>query len=389
MNIVVLLRPEIICIGILAYIIVGSMSREKEENSRKYMMIYLSALGYVLLDGITIYTVNHLEEVPEALNHICHIGLFLSATYFSMELMRYVIGILYPSTLDEVIKKFIKVGYVVFSITYFVSFMLIPLYYVTGKNSNYSDGPALIIGFGFPVLFFLTTLILIGKNWKKLPSSARKPLVSIMITLLVTIAANGLIHELLLTGGGITISTLIVYISLENAEYTSAIRRISEQDALTHLYNRGAGEKKIRELLQTECGMFCLFDVDNFKQANDLFGHTVGDEVLYQISKCVYTLFQEKSVIMRLGGDEFAIFSYEIQSRQEGRQKLDEFMKRVKEIVIDGAEGHRLSVSLGAVIYQQDADEDFDSLYRKADLALYKVKKQGKGNYEFYQDEPD
>ncbi len=151
---------------------------------------------------------------------------------------------------------------------------------------------------------------------------------------------------------------------------------ISETDGMTGIKNRAGGQAKIMELIQNRtAGVFGLLDCDKLKKINDVYGHAVGDKVIIAIADAMKATFREKDVIMRLGGDEFAF--YVVGEREEiHRSKLPEkFLNHIKEIKISELEEKGVEVSIGAYIYTGEKESSFDSMYAKADDAMYKSKK--------------
>ena len=169
-----------------------------------------------------------------------------------------------------------------------------------------------------------------------------------------------------------------------NKKMETELFYLSQTDGLTKILNRGSGERRIEYLLKKGmCGMFCLFDVDKFKAINDNFGHSVGDEVLVEIAKCMKRSFRGNDIVMRLGGDEFAIFALSVQDEKIGAMCIERFFSSVHGISIKPLRDRKVSVSLGAV-FTEGAGESFDQLYQRADELLYTCKKLPGCQYSFY-----
>ena len=158
---------------------------------------------------------------------------------------------------------------------------------------------------------------------------------------------------------------------------------LSETDSMTQICNRRSGEYKVRKAAKAKNGgMFCLFDVNKFKYVNDTFGHTVGDKVLVEISKCMKKAFRETDILIRIGGDEFVVFAPGIKDKTHGTIVLDRFMEKISEISLAEIGDHKISISLGAVLVTEP--EEFSQMYAKADSLMYDCKKQGGNIYKFY-----
>lgn len=155
--------------------------------------------------------------------------------------------------------------------------------------------------------------------------------------------------------------------------------QLSSMDKLTGICNRASGEKRIEHLLQTgHPGMFCLLDVDEFKDINDNYGHLTGDDALKAIADCMKHSFRESDVVMRLGGDEFVVFVTDMCNEETGSRMLKRFMEAVHKIRVGENGEVKVSLSLGAVLCSGGEVWSFEQLYHKADEAMYRCKKRKK-----------
>lgn len=151
---------------------------------------------------------------------------------------------------------------------------------------------------------------------------------------------------------------------------------LSETDRLTGIMNRGGGEEKIRQVIETGGkGMLAILDADHFKSINDTFGHQVGDAVIIAIANCMKKSFRDVDVVMRLGGDEFSVFLSDIQDRKIAEQILGRFIDNIHAISIPQITDRKIEVSVGAAFLDQSRIKDFETLYKSADSGVYKSKK--------------
>lgn len=157
---------------------------------------------------------------------------------------------------------------------------------------------------------------------------------------------------------------------------------LSQTDLMTGIYNRGYGERMISELLNMQRqGLFCLFDVDKFKNINDKYGHSVGDKVLIEISKALQKVKRSGDIVMRLGGDEFAAYFVDIDSESAASEIIAMFFDEISRIHIEPIT-EKVSVSLGAVLYKPGFS--FDSIYKLADSGVYDSKTNKGNSYTFF-----
>lgn len=159
----------------------------------------------------------------------------------------------------------------------------------------------------------------------------------------------------------------------------------SELDAMTGLFNKMTTTNLISNiLLQSPQGYHALLvvDIDNFKAINDVYGHTVGDHVISIVSNAIISQFNGQELVGRIGGDEFLIFSQNITSKEEVIQKtnaLVQIISEKKNLSIPD----NVTISIG-LAFSDGSEQDFSSLFTKADEALYTSKHAGKSCYSEY-----
>jgi diguanylate cyclase (GGDEF)-like protein len=164
---------------------------------------------------------------------------------------------------------------------------------------------------------------------------------------------------------------------------------MAHHDLLTGLANRSFFMEKMEEAgarLRRRGEAFTVFmlDLDRFKDVNDSLGHPAGDALLKEMGQRLRAALRETDVLARLGGDEFAI----IQSG-EAKQRESAIMLAVRIIDVVARpfelEGRRVTVgtSIGIALAPQDGI-DADELLKKADLALYRTKSEGRNGFNFF-----
>lgn len=154
---------------------------------------------------------------------------------------------------------------------------------------------------------------------------------------------------------------------------------------MTGLFNKMTTTNLISNiLLQSPQGYHALLvvDIDNFKAINDVYGHTVGDHVISIVSNAIISQFNGQELVGRIGGDEFLIFSQNITSKEEVIQKtnaLVQIISEKKNLSIPD----NVTISIG-LAFSDGSEQDFSSLFTKADEALYTSKHAGKSCYSEY-----
>lgn len=186
---------------------------------------------------------------------------------------------------------------------------------------------------------------------KRIPKDVSRPLFIMYGVLFGTLLLNAIFHELLMTGGGITLATLGVYASLEYNEYAARLRKVAETDYLTGIYNRGAGKKKMKHAIKHKIpGVYCMLDVDDFKLINAHFGHSVGDYVLKNIADAMRKHFQKEDIIVRIGGDEFALFLANVSDMNSAKARIQEFIYDIERISVEQEQDYKITVSIGGIL---------------------------------------
>jgi diguanylate cyclase (GGDEF)-like protein/PAS domain S-box-containing protein len=161
----------------------------------------------------------------------------------------------------------------------------------------------------------------------------------------------------------------------------------SRTDILTGIYNR----RYFFEFMEYQFSMskrynqplsIILFDVDNFKQINDTYGHLAGDDVLISVAQNVKQELRESDVFARFGGDEFIILV--ANNSVEAVRNLVERIRAKLEALTIMANGHEIKVTISAGI--ADLRPDIDSstkLVNRTDQALYRAKQGGRNRVMF------
>ena len=153
-------------------------------------------------------------------------------------------------------------------------------------------------------------------------------------------------------------------------------------DWLTGIYNRRRFEHILRLWIRNKRhDPFCLvfFDIDNFKNVNDTFGHKVGDEVLVRTVETVSSRIRDDDILARWGGEEFVVLFREV-NIDLGRELAERLRKAVENNPC--GEAGKITISLGVVQYHRSADsrdnEGPEDFVARADEKMYEAKKAGR-----------
>lgn len=175
----------------------------------------------------------------------------------------------------------------------------------------------------------------------------------------------------------------------------SEIRRTQDQlhylahyDVLTDTANRRLFEDRCRQAITSalrhghHCALIGL-DVDHFKRINDTLGHDAGDRLLQELARRLRNSVREEDTIARLGGDEFAVLLTQVNGA-EGCEKVARGLLEAitQPIEVPGSE-LVITSSIGLTLAPDDGNS-YDQLLKNADMAMYRAKKAGRNNIQFF-----
>ncbi|WP_162224953.1 EAL domain-containing protein [Neptunomonas antarctica] len=169
------------------------------------------------------------------------------------------------------------------------------------------------------------------------------------------------------------------------------LRYLAEYDDLTGLPNRHLLIDRVNQTIarakrnELRCFSLMFIDLDRFKNINDSLGHGIGDMVLQEVAQRLEGAVREIDTVSRIGGDEFVILisGKRDDSSISAANLAQRLLKLVSEPIQDDALDLIVTPSIGIASYPADG-QDFATLLKNADAALYFAKSQGRNNYKFY-----
>ncbi|WP_457560600.1 putative bifunctional diguanylate cyclase/phosphodiesterase [Caminibacter sp.] len=169
------------------------------------------------------------------------------------------------------------------------------------------------------------------------------------------------------------------------------IHYLAYHDTLTGIANRTFLKEELKCLVNfsnRHKSKFAILylDLDNFKMINDTFGHEIGDKVLIEITNRLKNILRGSDIFARIGGDEFVIVANEIKNNNDVRIISEKILKCLKEPLKINNKKFNVSFSIGISIYPDDS-RNIETLFKYADIAMYKAKKEGKNRFEFINEE--
>ncbi|UJW74290.1 putative bifunctional diguanylate cyclase/phosphodiesterase [Rhizobium sp. SL42] len=165
-------------------------------------------------------------------------------------------------------------------------------------------------------------------------------------------------------------------------------RQLSLHDALTGLPNRAAFIERLTHMIDmpsahSERIYVFSFDLDRFKEINDVHGHAAGDQVLRAVGERLSARLREGEFVARIGGDEFVAVSSRLYTKADAQQFAEKVIQDLGAPVEWVGETLSIGTSIGVTMYPESA-ESIDDLMAQSDIAMYRAKAIGSNNVCFY-----
>ena len=167
---------------------------------------------------------------------------------------------------------------------------------------------------------------------------------------------------------------------IENLDKIHGLEAAAVIDSLTKLLNKSAAQEKIGEMVKKASGALLMIDLDSFKLVNDIYGHNIGDKILIFFGELIKKIIRSKDLAGRMGGDEFIAFLQDVNDEKILREKTA-YLNEQLLIYAKKRMGNDMQIPLGTsigAVFVPEEGRDFQTLYKKADKALYTVKKNDK-----------
>ena len=227
-----MVRMEIALFLVVAFVAYMYFSAEKEQTAlhRTFSVLLVVVLVHLVLDGTTVYTVNHLERVPELINGIIH-RLFLGSMVLVIYLFYQYIAILVAGETGK--PRRVDWPARIFLIMALLGNFMLPISYTVTPEGNYSSGPYMLVPYGTVAFYLLLCAGLLVVNQKAIDWKKKCAIGAALVIELTVCILQGMHHTWLISGMGITLMTLSFYLTLENPE---ALRVELREQKLSMLY---------------------------------------------------------------------------------------------------------------------------------------------------------
>lgn len=174
------------------------------------------------------------------------------------------------------------------------------------------------------------------------------------------------------------------------------LNELAITDTLTGLYNRQGLSKNMEEVNSDSSVTILYADLDNFKYYNDTFGHEIGDIILVEFARIFRRVSEKLGYAVRYGGDEFLVVLKNVND-EKGIEVAEEIYQEIRDGFVDVVRAHtsktveipkekRVSCSIGIATSTGCNEEAISETLKKADEALYYIKRSKKGRYIVWED---
>ena len=183
--------------------------------------------------------------------------------------------------------------------------------------------------------------------------------------------------------------TVLYFLLLNQKKYLlnleSLVKEETQLDMLTKVFTRKFGDTYLKECFcnfsntQLNSVVF-IIDIDDFKVVNDTYGHATGDIVLQKLSQAVLHMIRSTDCYIRWGGEEFVLVLHDA-SREDANEVANKIVHHVFDMEFEDLKHKfKISISMGGSTFLQ-TDKSYEDAMKRADDALYYIKKNGKNNH--------
>lgn len=246
------------------------------------------------------------------------------------------------------------------------------IYYID-SNNIYHRGPyfALPVFIDFILLFVAFAIILL--NRRRLDKKSLLSLMFFALPPIVSIFLQIRFYGMSLMLNSIVLSLLVLFLNFQNHDiYTDHLTKINNRKRLD-VYLK----KKINASTAGKAFSAILVDINNFKQINDTYGHSMGDQALETTAKLLKGCIEANDFIARFGGDEFCLI-LDISDRNELESLVCRINKRLENYNQSESHPYSLGLSMGYAVYSSRLHKNAENFLKQIDLLMYQEKKSSK-----------
>lgn len=371
MSIVLTLREEFVCLVFLVFMICYHIVYRHSDGNKEgtaFLKLSFYAFLHVLLDIITIITVNNLDAFPEELNKWLHIAFYCVGIMFVAEFLDYAIKL---TMSHRALMQYRRVKFAPIAVIILLSFVL-PIEYINGRGTYYSYGPLLFVCYGIFAACCIVAVVLVMVNRKKLEKKVRLAVLPTVALMMVMIAVQAVVPEILMTGACVTLVCLGFFVTVDNP--VSPYVEQALWDNATGVRNKNSFEKQLsvfenKYRAKTLDIGFIVCDLNGLKYVNDNYGHAEGDKLIKAAATVLLDNLEAAYNVYRTGGDEFVVMYVSTSDEIVGAE-----MKKVREACGNFTDcSIKLSIAMGYSSGTVDYSGIMD-IYKRADELMYENK---------------
>ncbi|MDE5577072.1 MAG: diguanylate cyclase [Oscillospiraceae bacterium] len=371
MNMLLVLRSEIVCAIILVLLLVyywiyGS------KTEKIFFRVCLFGLTHVIFDGVTVYTVNHRQTVDASMNEVLHMLMYLSAICFGCEIFCYILKNLISSESLKKYLKFVRLPVLLYAVV----MPFLKIVYLPGNGTDYSAGSCTLVGFAIVALYNIAGMVILLVNIRRAEKTIITGLLPCNMFVLLSMLIQLSVVEFFFTGAAVTLVTMGLFFTIENPAAHFMKRAYIDLD--TGIKNKNCYNEDMKRLdakyFSDEKGsnlIICVVcDLNGLKTVNDNYGHIAGDELIRAAADVLSKNLRSAYNVYRIGGDEFvAVF-------------IDKNKSNVEKEIADVRNGcntytdlkQPLSIAIGAADVNDDEFVSVFDVISLADKRMYEDK---------------
>jgi len=336
----------------------------QNKKNRYYIMASATTIIILLMEIASFFIASSNELNTISLNHIVNIvGFSLSP------IVPYSI-VLYSNNMGK-----LSIHKKLLAIPLYLNVLICAFSYRTGwvysidAQNQYTRGALFLLPTIISMLYY--ALVVIEAFQKKAEFERQDERLLILLILLPLLATilQILFPELLLIWGSVTITLLVYYVFNLELQFG--------YDIQTGVRNRTAFEKEMQNCRNANATIF-VFDINNLKKVNDLYGHKAGDDLIQDAVNVIKTCFAHVGQTYRIGGDEFCVICKDI-SKQSAEKLLADFDASLHKV--NQTRSNKFRIAYGYASFNQRKGESIYTAFSQADNAMYVHKAKLKAVY--------
>jgi diguanylate cyclase (GGDEF)-like protein len=244
-----------------------------------------------------------------------------------------------------------------------------PVFFLIDHNNVYHRGKIYMVTYAVPYLYLAYGAILVYLNREKAHHRLFLPVSLFMIPVVIGTLLQLFFYGYSFMWLGVSIGLISLYVNLQN--------ECCYLDELSGLFNRQyLNNLWLMYIEKKDCAGVAagiMLDIDSFKNINDRFGHSVGDDAITAVGKILRTAVGDKGVPARYGGDEFIILMC-VNSQKEITDMIDAIKTQTALFNESGKKPYQINFSIGYSTYDTKRDTS-DIFFKKIDASMYEDKK--------------